>query len=192
MMGYDGLASSVIDYGVVSRSLWPFVERFVVTPHNGHSDHNRLLMVLRLPRADAGGRAGRPAPAAAVVKWDPELRGQYRLLTDEYSQRRVSLMQALSEGALPLSVVAKEWSRVVLDASRTVFGVAGRAMRLYGGRAAKRWFGECKAAHEALNDAMRRGDTNAAQAARPVFDAKKRRVQRRQALCKTRIPSCMM
>jgi len=29
---------------------------------------------------------------------------------------------------------------------------------------------------------MRRGDTNAAQAARRVFNAKKRRVQRRQAL----------
>jgi len=112
----------------------------VVTPHNGHSDHNRLLMVLRLPRADAGGQAGRPAPA--VVKWDPELREQYRLLllTDEYSQRRASLMQALSEGALPLSVVGKEWSRVVLDAARIVFGVADRVKRLYGGRAAKRWF----------------------------------------------------
>jgi len=34
-VGFDGLVSSVIDYGVVSRSMWPFVGRFVVTLHPG-------------------------------------------------------------------------------------------------------------------------------------------------------------
>jgi len=72
------------------------------------------------------------------VPWDPELREQYRLLlhTVECSQRRAGLMQALSEGALPLTVVAKEWSQVMLDAAHTVVGVVGRAKRLCGGRAA--------------------------------------------------------
>jgi len=98
----------------------------------------------------------------------PKLREQCRLLllTDEYSQRRAGLMQALSEGALPLPVVAKEWARVVLDAARTVICVTGQAKRLYGGRAAKRWFRECKAAHQAVRDAVRLGGTNAAQVAR--------------------------
>jgi len=106
-------------------------------------------------------------------------------------------MQALSEGALPLSVLAKEWSRVVLDAVRTVFwcgrsgqavvrGPCSKALTPHGvfrlGHEPCKRNSNSKAKHQALRDAMRRGDTNAAQAARQVFNAKKRRAQRRQAL----------
>lgn len=75
-------------------------------------------------------------------------------------------------GPCPSQPYQKEWSCVMLDCWMQLarfFRVAGRATRLYGGCAAKRWFRECKAEHQALRDAVRRGDTDAAQAARRVF-----------------------
>jgi hypothetical protein len=48
---------------------------------------------------------------------------------------------------------------------------------LFGGRTVNRWFRQCSAEHQALRDAVRRGNTNATCEAKCAFYAKKRRVQ---------------
>lgn len=78
-VGYDGLVTSVIDCGVGSRSMWPFIRGLWLPPIMGS-----LTTTSCQWWADTSRQGG--TPALAVVKRDPELREQYRLLhTDEYS-----------------------------------------------------------------------------------------------------------
>ena len=176
-----GATSSVIDYGIVSRSLFPCVQTFAVEDSNGLSDHKPLVMVLSMPEAATPPPAERLAPLA--VRWDPAKRDEYRLLLsgESYSRRRANVMHAFREGAMSLTEASATWVNIVLDAARSVFGVGHRARRLYGGRQAKRWFKACQPEYQAVRAAVARGDTAAAQEARRVFNCKKRREQRRLA-----------
>jgi hypothetical protein len=56
--------SSVIDYGIVSRSLFPCVSTFAVEDNFGLSDHNPLVMVVALPKATSPVLPSRKAPLA--------------------------------------------------------------------------------------------------------------------------------
>jgi exonuclease III len=81
-----GEGPSVIDYGIVSRSLFPHVPTFAVEDNFGLSDHNPLVTVLCVPTRPAPAPVAHPAPAA--VRWDPDKRDVYRQLLagDTYSQ----------------------------------------------------------------------------------------------------------
>lgn len=144
----------------------------------GISDHCLLLCVLGRPRVATPQARHRVCPPA--VKWDPARREQYRqfLLSPEYSARRANLTETFHSGRLPLSDTSRAWSEVVLDAAGEVFGSGRPHRRQWGGRSSKQWFYACIAKHQALRDAVRRGDTHAA---RRVFNAKKLRVQRHLA-----------
>jgi hypothetical protein len=76
-VGWDGMVSTVVDYGIVSRGLFPHVQRFVVHPRLPHSDHNSLMLSVKLPIAESPG-AGRSVPMPA--KWDPDKRDDFRRL----------------------------------------------------------------------------------------------------------------
>lgn len=82
-------------------------------------------------------------------------------------------MQALSEGALPLSVVAKEFSHVMLDAACTVLGVSGRAKAVVQGPCGKAVvYGVQGRDHQGSQGrSVRWADINDAQAARRVLNA---------------------
>jgi hypothetical protein len=90
-------------------------------------------------------------------------------------------MASLNGGVMEVGEVAREWSRVLLDAAQEVFGSGHTHKRLFGGRTAKRWFKECKAEYAALQSALRQQDSHAAKEARRVFVNKKRRAQRQLA-----------
>lgn len=179
-VGWNGSASTVIDYGVVSRGLYPHVQHFTVLPNAGWSDHNSLFVSVRLAHASESVE-GQQAPMP--VKWDPEKREVFRQLlkSPEYKARRSALMAALQGGVLSVGEVSQQWSRVLLDAAQAVFGCGGGRRRRFGGRQCKRWFQHCKEEYAALQAALHREDSHAAAVARKVFVNKKRRVQRQLA-----------
>jgi hypothetical protein len=121
-VGWNGSASTVIDYGVVSRGLYPHVQRFAVHSGADWSDHNKLFVSLRLPPASESVE-GQQAPMP--VKWDPEKREVFRQLlkSPEYRARRSALMTALQGGVLSVGEVSQQWSRVLLDAAQAGLAV---------------------------------------------------------------------
>lgn len=183
-----GQQPSVIDYGIVSRALFPLVERFAVTGGPGAyvrdtSDHCILQCILGLPREQRARAAGRALPLG--VRWDPSKREQFRdrLHGAECERQRTRVVQAMQSGLLSVEAASEQWCAVVQGVALAVFGGAPRAGRgprgTHGGRMAKAWFKECVEEYRALQAALRDGDHAAVAAARRCFNAKKRAVQRR-------------
>lgn len=181
---------SVLDYGIVSRRLFPCVADFhVLNPRTvpamaRTSDHCILRCVLRVPAALGLPPAdGRPLPPS--IKWDASKRQQYQVLLcsdPEFCERRQAIMRGLAEGRLGVDEASERWCDVVRDAAKRVFGVAGRrgsGSCMPSGHRPKAWFRECRPEHAVLQAALRAGDSHAAAEARRRFNAKKRVVQRR-------------
>lgn len=175
---------SVIDYGVVTATLYPLVQSFRVVCNEqveATSDHNPLVCTFELhtlPTGRFGPGVGGGGPG--LVKWDASRREEYRDLISSpaFAERRSLIMRALEHGMLSAGEASELWGQVLLDAARQLFGSSGQGGALRGGRRAKWWFKHCKVEHAALQAALRTGDSHAAAAARNRFNARKRTVQR--------------
>lgn len=173
----DGDApASVIDFGIVSRVLYPAIHHFTVLPpftcqQQPLSDHNILLCVLKVPEPqvdDLEPFAG--CPPARCVRWDPAKRERYvnALLTSECVSGRAHVLSQLGSGELTVEQACAAWCDIVKAAAVKVFGVSsgGGHQRVKDGRPAKRWFSHCKQEWLALRAAVRTRNIHAARAAR--------------------------
>ena len=81
----------------------------------------------------------------------------------------------LKDGLLDPITAAKMLYEVIYDAALRVFGTVNTGRQLPSGRSPNKWLKHCKQEYQALQQAIRRGDTHAAQQLRKEF----KRVQRK-------------
>ena len=96
-----GLCRSVIDYGIVSQSIWPCVRSFQVGVHNSIlSDHSiiRLELKAQQPRPPTHTNASTDSPLLRF-DWNPESKAR---LKDQLSETRTQLKIQIMEAKLKL------------------------------------------------------------------------------------------
>ena len=121
--------------------------------------------------------ATEPRPMA-VPKWDPSKRPEYvcQLQSGESGIALGQIEAGLRDGSIDPVAAARRLHKVIYDVAVRVFGVVNKGKHhLPSGRSPNKWFKHCKPEYQALQQAIRRGDTHAAQQLRKEF----KRVQRK-------------
>ena len=178
--------SSTIDYILVSAPLFPQVDRMLSLDLSRElgaarrvSDHNAILCVLKLPKQATGTDGPYQQQAPPPIRWDPSKRGSYVEALRAAKGARDKIIEDLRGGTLSVDVASALWCAEVCGVAGEVFGSpATRGAHRFDGRQAKGWFPLVKSEWAAIREAVRRGDTHAARAARKVFNAAKRRAKR--------------
>ena len=179
-------STSVLDYGIVSRSLLSRVANFAVVPSSGLSDHNMLVCALSVPEPPVEElQPFASMPPVRCIRWDPSKRSRYVAALKTHDcvlAREAALQQVRGCHVSPsqVSAACEAWCDAIRNVAEPIFGVSGggQCVRAGDGRAAKRWFPHCKQEWAALRVAVRNHNSHAAAAARKVFNAAKRRAKR--------------
>ena len=170
--------SHCLDYGIASMAGYSVVRAFKVLPAEPISDHQPLECELNthnfhLPLQEVGPTE----PPLAVPRWDPSKRVEYirQLTSGESGSAVYEIESGLKDGSLDPVTAAKRLYAVIYDVALRVFGTVNTGRQLPSGRSPNKWFKHCKQEYQALQQALRRGDTHAAQQLRKEF----KRVQRK-------------
>ena len=119
-----GICRSVIDYGLVSQSIWPCVRNFQVGVHNSVlSDHSIILLELKA-------QPGRPYAHTSVsaqspllrFDWNPESVARLKAqLADPHTQLKIQIMEAkLKLEHTDLDAMVAEFSDLLLEETKKV------------------------------------------------------------------------
>ena len=119
-----GTCRSVIDYGIVSQSIWPCVRSFQVGVHNSIlSDHSIILLELRA-------HPDRPCTQTSVsalspllrFDWNPESVARLKAhLSDPHTQLKIQIMEAkLKLEHTDLDALVAEFSDLLLEETKKV------------------------------------------------------------------------
>jgi hypothetical protein len=173
------VCKSVIDYGIVSRSLFPRVDNFAVVSSCGLSDHNMLVCALSVPELPVEElQPFASVPQERCIRWDSRKRSSYvsALHSNECASARAAVVEQLRDPAASVSQIheaCEAWCDAIKAVAEPIFGISGngQSVRTKDGRVAKRWFPQCRQKWSALQAAVRSRDSHAAAAARRVFNA---------------------
>ena len=113
-----GLCRSVIDYGIVSQSMWPCVRSFQVGVHNSIlSDHSIILLELKAqqPRPPAHTNESTKSPHLRF-DWNPESMARLKdKLSDPHTQLKIQIMEAKLKLDNPdLDALVSDFSELLL------------------------------------------------------------------------------
>ena len=174
-------AAACLDYGLTPLSSYHVVQSFTVLPPEPLSDHQPLECVVSMPCPPPPARD--PSPGTLMPRWDPNKREQFMhaLWSGEASQALSALEDGLAAGTLDPVTAWQRLTQVIKDTALAVFGAAGQggSGRLPSGRPANSWFKQCQPAYQALQAALRRGDSHAAAQLKKEF-------KRQQNRCKSK------
>ena len=139
-----GLCRSVIDYGLVSQSMWPLIRSFQVGIHNSIlSDHSIILMELsaQQPRSHAHASQSTRSPLLRF-DWNPEsiarLKGQ---LSNPHTQLKLQILEAKQKMENPnLDALVSEFSDLLLEEAKKVVKYRKRGPPSRKQKAAKKWY----------------------------------------------------
>ena len=166
-----GASKTVIDYALCDERMWARIDCMRVMEHTGMSDHCPLHIAVR--RCELQRRTDRPQ----AIAWKPAKALDFVKALQQQDARLAVITRQLSENALSVEAGDRAIRAVIQAAALESFGtVNGRSTQ--SGRKCHAWFAACKPQWRLIREAVRRGDTHAAAAARREFRRLKRKAQR--------------
>ena len=139
-----GICRSVIDYGLMSQSIWPCVRNFQVGAHNSILlDHSVILLELKAQH-------GRPYAHTSVsaqspllrFDWNPESMAHLKAqLSDPHTQLKIQIMEAkLKLEHTDLDALVSDFSDLLLEETKKVVKFRKRGLPSRKQKAAKKWY----------------------------------------------------
>lgn len=156
------------------------VKKFAVLPRQDESDHMPLECILQIEGESCQNDA-MPGTQVLIPRWDPAKREAYvqELLSHGPKQELAAVREGIRDGSLDLKVAAERLYQVIHTAAIKVFGAVGKPTpRMPSGRLKNKWYKHCKEPHQRLQQAIKQGDTHAAEQYRKEFKRHKRRWKR--------------
>lgn len=169
-----------LDFGITDMPTFSWVQRFQVMPNIVESDHRPLGCWLSLGAGAPQAPPAATAPLPPRPRWAPDKREDYvRELSTTHSDALVALQRDVGSGAVSPEAGLDQLFDMVCAAGIQAMGrVEQGPPRIPSGQIANAWFPHCKAAYQAVRQAIRRGDTHAAAQFRQEFKAQKKRWKR--------------
>ena len=139
-----GLCQSVIDYGLVSQSIWPCVRSFQVGVHNSIlSDHSIILLELTAQQ-DRPHAHTNESTKSPLLRFDWNLESMARLkdqLSDPHTQLKIQIMEAKLKLENPdLDALVSDFSDLLLEETKKVVKFCKRGPPSRKQKAAKKWY----------------------------------------------------
>ena len=139
-----GLCRSVIDYGLVSQSMWPCVRNFQVGAHNSIlSDHSIILLELRAQQPQSHAHAPQSTRSPLLrFDWTTESIGRLKgQLSDPHTQLKIQIMEVKLKMENPnLDTLLSEFSDLLLEEAKKVVKYRKRSPPSRKQKAAKKWY----------------------------------------------------